>query len=342
MRRKRRLWLRPQREDVSRFGVRIATPLNSDDMKTRLPARIFTLTFNLLAERTLTFERWSPGRTQRATGESFQVGGKGINVVKMLKRLGAPPATALCFTGGATGDECEDWLRKNGLRHTCFAAASATRAGTVIRTRGAPETTFLGPDVPIDARAIRMCAKFLRRRASGSLLALCGSVPGWESPDFDPLRQILSDWNRHGLLVADTYGPPLAWMASQPLTLLRVNRTELLSLFPDAGSAPTSTLLKEARRKFSVSCWVVSDGPSRVWVMDEDGVPASLKPPRVREISATGSGDVMLACILHARFCRGMGWKDAVAWAIPQAAANAAHPGIAEFPGIQAEPDIAG
>ena len=63
---------------------------------------ILTLTGNLLAERTLDFEAWEPGRTQRARTESFQVGGKGINVAKMLRRLGAPH-TALCFTstGGA-------------------------------------------------------------------------------------------------------------------------------------------------------------------------------------------------------------------------------------------------
>lgn len=45
---------------------------------------IFTLTGNLLAERTLTLPAWAPGRTQRAVAESFQVGGKGINVSRML------------------------------------------------------------------------------------------------------------------------------------------------------------------------------------------------------------------------------------------------------------------
>ena len=59
---------------------------------------IFTFTGNLLAERTQHFAAWAPGRTQRATGESFQVGGKGINVAKMLARFGTP-VTALAFAG---------------------------------------------------------------------------------------------------------------------------------------------------------------------------------------------------------------------------------------------------
>lgn len=66
---------------------------------------IFTLTGNLLAERTLEFDRWTAGKTQRAGRETFQVGGKGINVSKMLTRLRVPN-TALCFTGGAPGAEC--------------------------------------------------------------------------------------------------------------------------------------------------------------------------------------------------------------------------------------------
>jgi hypothetical protein len=40
----------------------------------------------------------------------------------------------------------------------------------------------------------------------------------------------------------------------------------------------------------------------------------------------------MLACTLFGRFHRGLSWRDAVAWSLPYAAANAAHPGIAEFP----------
>ena len=41
---------------------------------------LLTFTGNLLAERTQEFAAWTPGKTQRAERESFQVGGKGINV----------------------------------------------------------------------------------------------------------------------------------------------------------------------------------------------------------------------------------------------------------------------
>src|SRR5262245_23017285 len=104
--------------------------IGSPDME----PHIFTLTGNLLAERTLEFDAWVPGRTHRATVESFQVGGKGINVSKMLTRLGAAN-TALCFIGGNSGAECETWLRARSFSYRAFGSSTATRTGTVVRDR---------------------------------------------------------------------------------------------------------------------------------------------------------------------------------------------------------------
>lgn len=47
---------------------------------------------------------------------------------------------------------------------------------------------------------------------------------------------------------------------------------------------------------------------------------------------ATGSGDVFFACVLEAIYRRRMSLPEAVSFALPYAAANAAHPGVAEFP----------
>jgi 1-phosphofructokinase len=296
------------------------------------PPHLFTLTGNLLAERTLEFETWSPGRTQRAQRASFQVGGKGINVSKMLSRLGASN-TALCFTGGHSGAECEAWLRERQVAFRSFPSTTPTRSGTVVRGRGHGETTFFTPDVAPDASAIGACADFLNAQSAGAVLAVSGSLPGWSSPDFDVLRDALHRWLERGPLVADTYGPPLAWFADRATTFVRINRSELetLAQLPDP-KASSGELLRHARDKYRALRWAVTDGPAPVWFMNETNDPETITGPRVREVSATGSGDVMLACVLQARYHQGLSWRDAVAWSLPYAAANAAHPGVAEFP----------
>lgn len=295
---------------------------------------ILTLTGNLLLEHTLEFESWKAGKTQRASSETFQVGGKGINVAKMLNRLGAPNI-ALGFAGGGAGRACEDWLRAKNFSYVLFPTTVSTRRGTVIRDRSRvhKETTFLGPDVAPDAAAIRACVEFLDRQPTGAVLAICGSLPGWDSADFEPLRALLHRWPERGSLVVDTYGPPLAWFAERAAALIRVNRTELESLCtkPECKLSSGELLLKFRDRGGALR-WTVSDGPGPVWFLADHNDPETITGPVVREVSATGSGDVMLACTLFGRFHRGLSWRDAVAWALPYAAANAAHPGIAEFP----------
>jgi len=283
---------------------------------------IFTLTGNLLAERTLTFDSWAPGRTQRATAESFQVGGKGINVAKMLARLGAPH-TALCFTGGAAGDECFAALQASGLPFQNFPSTAPTRTGTVIRTPGQPETTFLAPDAAPDALALSACAAFLDAQPDGQVLAFCGSFPGWSSSAYDPLRAALARWLTRGILVADTYGPPLAWAVSRPVALIKINADELRTFAPDLAHLPTHAT---ARR------WIVTDGPRSIQIRDDTGSLSIANPPPTDEVSATGSGDVFFACVLQAWFHLGRDLAAAVQFALPFAAANAAHPGVADFP----------
>jgi fructose-1-phosphate kinase PfkB-like protein len=175
---------------------------------------IITLTGNLLAERTLSFAAWAPGRTQRAVTETFQVGGKGINVSKMLNRLGAPN-TALCFTGGATGRACEGWLAERKFNYHAFATTAETRSGTVVRGGSQPETTFLGPDVPPDAAALQSCAAFLEGQPAGSVLAVCGSLPGWESPDYDVLRNVIHRWPEKHPSWSTPTAPPCAGLSTR-------------------------------------------------------------------------------------------------------------------------------
>ena len=141
---------------------------------------IYTLTGNLLAERTLEFNTWEIGRTQRAARESFHTRGKGVNVANMLNRLGVPN-TALIFAGGSSGAECEAWLHQRGIAYRAFTTRAPSRTGTVIWSEVQPETTFLGPDAAPDAddnnqKPFEPGNKLACRNGCRGLLAVVGSV----------------------------------------------------------------------------------------------------------------------------------------------------------------------
>jgi 1-phosphofructokinase len=295
---------------------------------------IFTLTGNLLWEKTLAFADWAPGQTHRAAAESFQVGGKGINVARMLARLGTP-VTALCFPGGATGAECIAWLRAKKIPFRAFPTATPTRIGIVVQGGRHRETTFFSPDQPPAAAALRDCTRFLDARPRRPALAICGSFPGWETPATAQVRAAINRWlARKNFLAADTYGPPLAWLATRPLDLVKINRDEFDALFPPAARRTSVALrLHRACQRWPVRGWIITDGPRPVWFVERNSAaPASLAPPRVREVSATGCGDVFLACVLHALLRHGTTLAEAVGFALPCATASAASPGAAGYP----------
>ena len=296
--------------------------------------RILTLTANLLAETTYTYETWSEGATQRAKQEFFQVGGKGINVTRMLTRLGTE-SVALYFPGGSTGERCAGWLRKHGVPTEPFVTPHETRSGAVIRAPGRAETTFLGTENIVDARAVLACARYRQAQPDGTILAIGGSIPAWREAGWTPLREVICGWPARGPLAVDTYGPPLAELAALPAALVKINRKEFAGLagVPQAEltEARMASLLPEIAARRAARRWVITDGPNPVWVWEAGASAVSVAPPPVREVSPTGSGDVLHAGILFALFERGESLDAAVRFALPLAAANAASPGVADF-----------
>ena len=296
--------------------------------------RIFTLTANLLAETTYIYDTWTEGATQRATTEFFQVGGKGINVTRLLTRLGAE-SVALYFPGGSTGERCAGWLRKHGVPTEPFVTPHETRSGAVVRAPGRAETTFLGTDNVIDPRAILACARFLDAQPAGTVLAVCGSIPDWQNKAWKPLGDAIARLSARGSLTVDTYGPPLAELVSMSATLVKINRKEFSGLAGvpqvELTDARMAELLPTIARASTVPRWVVTDGPDAVWVCETGSPAVSVTPPPIHEVSPTGSGDVLHAGILHALFEHGEPLEAAVRFALPLAAANAASAGVADF-----------
>ncbi len=295
--------------------------------------RIHTFTANLLWETTFFVESWEPGSTVRATHAAVQVGGKGINVSKMLNRLGARNE-AICFPGGAVGDQCLSWLKKLGFDVRPFPASAETRTGLTVRSPSVPETCFLGIDQPLDPDAINACCRHLMSLPEGDVLAICGSIPGWEQPIFDPLREALDSVLSQLVVVVDTYGPPLAWFTKKPVALIKVNGREFSQLTP-YGIPAALHAVKSAG--LPPRAWIVTNGPHKTKGLDSGhGYWEKMSPP-VDVVSPVGSGDIFLAVLLHAHFNLGMPLADAADEAIPHAAANSASPGIANHSDEQAE-----
>jgi fructose-1-phosphate kinase PfkB-like protein len=205
-----------------------------------------------------------------------------------------------------------------------------------VRAPGRAETTFLGAENIVDPESIRRCAAFLDAEPAGNVLVVGGSIPAWPEPKWEPLRRAIERWIGCGLIAVDTYGEPLRWFAGRAVDLVKINRREFAGLLGRDPASPIDdaampALLDDAARTHRALRWVVTDGPGRVWHRDREGLAGSRMPPRVDEVSPTGSGDVLLAALVWGMAARRMDLAAALETALPIAAANAAHPGVADF-----------
>ena len=289
---------------------------------------IITLTGNLLAEWTFDLPAFERGKTHRAEAMSFQVGGKGINVARILNRFGHE-TRAIGFAGGELAEFCAAWLERHRIAHKFFPLEEGVRPGLVVRETGQKpaETTFLGADLAVPAASWKAACQF-SAQSRPDWLAVCGSIPGWNGSWGNAIRQVMDA----GIRVAvDTYGPPLAALVKLPLDIVKINRVELNRLFPEGESASMDEVIALARKSSPVRNWIITDGPRSITAALATGQTLAITPAKIKEVSPTGSGDTFLAALLH-KWPEQGDCRDALAFATACATANAASAGIGDFP----------
>ena len=89
---------------------------------------------NLTIDRTLTIEELRPGEVLRFDGVAVTPGGKGVNVARVARAMGAP-ALLVGFTPGRTGAAAAELLADEGLRIEPVPTAGELRSTAVILER---------------------------------------------------------------------------------------------------------------------------------------------------------------------------------------------------------------
>ena len=285
---------------------------------------ILCVTLNPCLDKTLTVADWKSGDNVRATAAREVVGGKGNNVARALGRLGRS-ARPVTFLGGSVGRRCEDLLRDEGLPDPVIVPTIApTREILTVRAPNVAATAFFDPDPPItedEAGQLldRVRAELERREILA--LTLSGSSPSPATHGvFGDLIALASVSGVPTFL--DTYGPALdAIGASWPATI-SINRREAGLLLRD--EEPTDAAVVDLLDRWSgrgVRVAVVTDGPGDVLARIE-GRTYRATPPRIDPVNPIGSGDCLLAGLVHAQI-QGLDPATTLRRAVATAAANA-------------------
>lgn len=97
---------------------------------------IVTLTLNPTIDGSSEADMVKHTHKVRTSNERFDPGGGGINVARVLSRLGSE-VEALYLAGGVTGSVLGGLLDRAGLRHRCVSIAGDTRISLAVHETGA-------------------------------------------------------------------------------------------------------------------------------------------------------------------------------------------------------------
>lgn len=254
---------------------------------------IYTVTFNPAIDYVVQLEALKTGAVNRASGEAYQFGGKGINVSGVLAELECP-STALGFVAGATGAWLEQGLAAAGL-HTNFIhlPEGMTRINVKLKAGEETEVNGLGPAIP--GAAMAALEAQLDALGAEDVLVLAGSIPA--SLPQDTYQRLLARLDGRGVrVVVDATRDLLVNVLAYHPFLIKPNNHELGEIFgtilrTDEEIVHAARRLQE-RGARNVLVSMAGDG---ALLLDENGEVHRIGTPKGTVVNSVGAGDSMVA-----------------------------------------------
>ncbi|WLR49326.1 1-phosphofructokinase [Halobacillus litoralis] len=188
---------------------------------------IYTCTLNPSIDYVMNVEDFEPGGLNRAKETFYYPGGKGINVSRVMNRLGVK-TKALGYIGGFTGTFVQQFLDEETIDHAFIQTSQTTRVNVKLKSN--METEINGPGAEITAPLQEKLLEQVRDLSNRDTLVLAGSLPSSLPSDF--YITMASICAENGVkVVADTSGEALEQLLGHPLFLLKPNHHELGELF---------------------------------------------------------------------------------------------------------------
>ncbi len=296
-----------------------------------LASRIITVTLNPAVDRVMQLRRLVPGEHPAVREVSRTPGGKGVNVSRVLARLGVP-SIATGFLGDGNRHEFEALFASGSVADRFITLPGRTRENlTIAETEVARETHLRdrGLDPPAEAVG-ELAGRLACLTRKQCIVVFSGSLPPGLAPE--ALVELIGVCRNAGTRVAvDTSGPALSAAAKQALWMVKPNVTELSrlaghelkSLAEQAAAARGLTRLVENV--------LLSRGAEGAVLFAGDAATVArvtVAPDEVR--NTVGCGDVLLGAFLSAH-SSGRQPSEALRLAVAAAAAAACSPVAADW-----------
>lgn len=290
---------------------------------------IVTITPNPLLDYVLHSTSIPDPGGKRVAEIPFTVGGKGINVARMLKTLGRP-ALALTFAGGANGNKIIEKLKQQGISFEIIKTETETRAGiNLVVETPLYHTWWIENGNELKSSEIHaMIEKTGQLLENPGFLIMSGTIPGRLNNDFYQ-KLLLSLKAFKGEIFLDAREEPLKKALNVGGFFLKHNRDEARQTFGlDPYDRKQLAKLLDVFRQKRLLGAMFTDGKNEAILWDGYKI-EMFYPAPAAEVSAVGCGDATLAGLIYARSL-GKNLKEAAIWGLAAGAADCEMPGPCE------------
>lgn len=256
--------------------------------------QILTLALNPTIDVSAEADVVRPTHKTRTTNESFEPGGGGVNVARVLTELGGN-VEAYCIAGGVTGDLLKDLLGRIGLHTHIIPVAGNTRMAHMVYERSTRlEYRFVPSGAPLTDEEIERALEAVRV-AGFSWLVASGSIPAGSPPDILARFGAIAE-SKGARFVLDSHGPGLTeTLGRTPVHLVKPSLNEMKGAFGshlDASSCGEAAASLVADGKAEIVA--VTMGADGAVIASRDGI-VHVPPLKVEVKSAVGAGDSFVA-----------------------------------------------
>jgi 1-phosphofructokinase family hexose kinase len=294
---------------------------------------IVTVTLNAAVDRTLSVPSFQIGQRHRASVGFTSAGGKGINIARALKRLGAP-VVATGLAGGRTGTLIVEELTAEGILNDFVRIRQESRTSTAVldpTSNVYTEINEWGPDIQEDELEI-LRDKLAYLCQGAEFLVLAGSLPRGVEPGF--YGELIREANRRGVAtILDAEGEALRLGVEAEPHLASPNMREAEQLvgheFSDSEdlAGGLDEIAELGARNVLIT---LETGCYALLREDRQDVRIRAEAPILEPVSRVGAGDTLLAGFVAARLA-GRLFEDAVRAGVGAGAASVLEAGPGRF-----------
>lgn len=259
---------------------------------------IVTLTINPSVDVSTSVKKMVPFTKMRCAQAHRDPGGGGINVARVLKRLGID-ATAIYPAGGASGKLLGTLLEREDVGSVIIPAENETREDlTVFDEATREQYRLIFPGAPLHDIEWKEClASIARIRPPPAFVIASGSLPAGVPDDF--YGRVAQASKAHSKVIVDASGPLLKAALQQGVYLIKPNLHEFQDL---AGitAADDAALIAAGRRlidRGQVEVIALSLGPDGALLITRDLAMRANGLP-IEPVSVSGAGDSFLGAMV--------------------------------------------